>query len=562
MRQAIFPPFFVIFLILILPAFSHAAAANTSVTVPGTGGVGDVRIYNDETPYNSGSNELFAAPDLNRTFNSSANLTSNNSYLNFNLTASYCDLVNSTGSVLTRSYNISLYSCSLLTCKANCTYAIYNDTPGGTGYRVNFTLVDRTNVSFSNSSGTLSVLANNLVRVESVAVNTTLPDSNELVTFFALWTAARNFSGYIFSSNFSGTWANDTFVSVNSGQQAFTIFTKYTPKSKGVYQWMVFGNDSSNNWGASALSTITVASTTTVVQQVTGGIDVGYTGVSGGGSGPIPTPPPAITRGEGPLQTAPNQLPVIATVQASMDIIAPPYFTLDPTETASIAIALHNSGQASIRRIAVSTDTSAPQIRAFVNLNFLPGISVGERADAILNLTSVDAAPGKYEVTITATSDDPRLSAYQTLLVEVLEPARNLEDSRAVSRLLTASRDIVARSSACSDISQVLDQADNALKGGKFDKALMLAQNAVDGCNELTRRVETRRQKELLSPYVPYVPASYGPWIAAVFLIAIGLGLARLSLSLLGGKGRRGGGRGGGGTGGAAPGGTKEIVGY
>ena len=67
-----------------------------------------------------------------------------------------------------------------------------------------------------------------------------------------------NLSGYIFSSNYSGSWQNDSFISFG-GTFNYSNFTKPANESFGVYGWMFYANDSFNAFNSSALSFITVS---------------------------------------------------------------------------------------------------------------------------------------------------------------------------------------------------------------------------------------------------------------------------------------------------------------
>ena len=70
-----------------------------------------------------------------------------------------------------------------------------------------------------------------------------------------------NLSGFIFSSNYSGLWQNDSFVPFG-GMMNYSNYTKVANESFGVYGWMFYANDTFNAFNSSALSFITVSNNT------------------------------------------------------------------------------------------------------------------------------------------------------------------------------------------------------------------------------------------------------------------------------------------------------------
>jgi len=75
--------------------------------------------------------------------------------------------------------------------------------------------------------------------------------------FHVKWTDDVGLSGFIFGTNNTGTWANDTWTPM-SGITNWSNVTKILSSSSGVVVlWRVWANDTSNNWGDTGILTLT-----------------------------------------------------------------------------------------------------------------------------------------------------------------------------------------------------------------------------------------------------------------------------------------------------------------
>jgi len=81
------------------------------------------------------------------------------------------------------------------------------------------------------------------------SINSTL--AGELILHRVKWTDAGGLSGYIFSfDNGTGTFVNDSWV-LQTGTTAWTEVSKVSNTTVGsIIRWMVYANDSSNNWNS------------------------------------------------------------------------------------------------------------------------------------------------------------------------------------------------------------------------------------------------------------------------------------------------------------------------
>jgi len=91
----------------------------------------------------------------------------------------------------------------------------------------------------------------------NAGTNNTIAEQPTL--FYVKWTDDVRLGGFVFGTNNTGTWANDTWTPM-SGTTDWSNVTKILTSSPGVVvQWRVWANDTSNNWNyTGTLSLITL----------------------------------------------------------------------------------------------------------------------------------------------------------------------------------------------------------------------------------------------------------------------------------------------------------------
>ena len=93
-----------------------------------------------------------------------------------------------------------------------------------------------------------------------VGKNTTLAD--QVCLFYAKWTDNVNMSGYIFGTNNTGTWSNDTWSGWSPvGTPEWSNVTKTLNSTVGItVQWCIWANDTSDNWNNTGTQSLTTTS--------------------------------------------------------------------------------------------------------------------------------------------------------------------------------------------------------------------------------------------------------------------------------------------------------------
>jgi hypothetical protein len=122
------------------------------------------------------------------------------------------------------------------------------------------------------STDPISLTATNTLdpTYSNVTYTSTLPGS--ACTFSVQWQGVNGLSGYIFSTNTTGSWANFSYAHLyNNPDFAITLTSLPSTQNTPVgFRW--YANDTDGNWGDTGILTLTTSTTST-----------GSTGGGGGG---------------------------------------------------------------------------------------------------------------------------------------------------------------------------------------------------------------------------------------------------------------------------------------
>lgn len=92
----------------------------------------------------------------------------------------------------------------------------------------------------------------------NIANNNSNPNPGNFVNLTTtITTTYDSLSGYIFSSNFSGSWVNSSFIPTTGG--TVSAWNTSTMGAAGFYQWMFYANSSTNVFNYTPLQSLTVS---------------------------------------------------------------------------------------------------------------------------------------------------------------------------------------------------------------------------------------------------------------------------------------------------------------
>ena len=108
--------------------------------------------------------------------------------------------------------------------------------------------------------------------------STTATRTEASLTFNALWNDNVKVSGYIFESNITGTFSNDTWVPFSTfanSTSAYSATVKtLTSATEDVIQWRFLCNDSGNNWRSTSLQSLILDSNKVLLVTSMGSITI------------------------------------------------------------------------------------------------------------------------------------------------------------------------------------------------------------------------------------------------------------------------------------------------
>jgi len=115
------------------------------------------------------------------------------------------------------------------------------------------------NVSGHASNGTvMSVEKSSVLVVNGTALNrppsyfSGYTETSGSETSFSLeWHDDNGLSGYIFSSNASGTWENETWIPMTGTDGLFNVNKSLSSQAGSAVAWKIYANDSNGDWSAS-----------------------------------------------------------------------------------------------------------------------------------------------------------------------------------------------------------------------------------------------------------------------------------------------------------------------
>jgi hypothetical protein len=150
--------------------------------------------------------------------------------------------------------NDTFTSLTGLTSWTNATKTLDSTPENVIGYR--WYCVDSSNNW--NDTGILALTATYSPKPKYSNVGYSTTEQNRPCAFSSMWSDDQGLSGFVFGSNATGSWANETFSTL-SGMQDWANKTQTLPSTAGVrveFQW--WGNDTQGQWNTTGLRYLTV----------------------------------------------------------------------------------------------------------------------------------------------------------------------------------------------------------------------------------------------------------------------------------------------------------------
>ncbi len=316
-------------------------------------------------------------------------------------------------------------------------------------------------------------------------IDTIAPSQFDLISPINATSTTDNSPSFLWSSSIDANLGNYTlelctsevYITPNytaaSTEISFSNWTTLVPAD--TYFWKVIATDKSNNQNTSLQQfTLTI---TPITQTITQTISTGE----------------AISRSGGTVQKPFN-----------IDIIAPPSVTVYSKDQVIVPLIITNpANELILKGINLNVSSDSEDISPTLAATFIPQLRPKEQRTVPLTIVT-HTAPGAYGITVTADVIDPQFSDSVKIYANLIEKDTTSE-TRSSKQLIFA-RELFNGNPVCLELNEYLTQAELALKKLQYDKALNLAENAIQACKDLIafkaepeKTLETYIQKASIS---------------------------------------------------------------
>ncbi|MBI4154268.1 hypothetical protein HY501_02950 [Candidatus Woesearchaeota archaeon] len=403
-----------------------------------------------------------------------ANTTTEAVNLYRNITTFY-NLTEVTAKVNLQTLGSAGFCLSVQNSHCNTSQAIYfNATDNKTYYQAR----NASSTLFSNASSTFNITLNSSywLRAKVNGNNTLVYISSNGITFNLTYNSTHPLlyqGGFaLYTSNAEAVFDDilikdsniiNITISVSESNATFTPATGHTGESK-IYAQAFDGNHTrdSNQFSLIVEAVTTTTETITVTQTIS----------TGGGGG-------------------------LSTQQkiASLDIIVPALITLNPLTTTIIPVILNNSGEVELNILDLLALTNASELRLALSQNNFTLLKIGERVGADLSITAGLLSPDRYTIDINANVKTPAMQENAQIVVDVRE-----KDAALVTQLreqVQFTRDLFLQNPECLELSELIEQAELALKNRQLLEGLELIHKANEACKDFIAKEKEKKVVEL-----------------------------------------------------------------
>ena len=250
-----------------------------------------------------------------------------------------------------------------------------------------------------------------------------------------------------------------------------------------VYYWKVIAVDLANNQNSSTFIYTTLTSGGPGISGTSGS-----SGAGGGGGGG-------------------------RTLLADVEIIDPGLLTMYSEDTILAPIFIRNNGVIVLNGISLEATTNSSDLSFEFDRTFIPIVLPNNEEKVLLKIIS-HTDPGQYEVTIKATITNPPITDTSKIIISLLESESGEKGS--AQKQLEFSKRLFEENPDCFGLNDLLIQAEDAINKEQYEKALSLADSAIQSCKELVtakgkelKNVETPKANQIATLVVELLAAGF-----------------------------------------------------
>lgn len=173
----------------------------------------------------------------------------------------------------------------------------------------------------------------------------------------------------------------------------------------------------------------------------------------------------------------------------TLNIIAPEGVTIYKDDTITIPLLVINPSAVSFSGINLRLSSTVPEITLALDKYNIPSISARGQEKLQLTITTKSIETGTYGLIIDASIANPGFSDTFRIFANLIE--RDSAAKEEVSERIEFAKQLFSGNPECLDLSEYLSEAESALQSNQRDKALSLAENAVEACNKLIAQLDS-----------------------------------------------------------------------
>jgi hypothetical protein len=210
----------------------------------------------------------------------------------------------------------------------------------------------------------------------------------------------------------------------------------------------------------------------------------------------------------------------------NLDIISPPAVTIYSNDSVIVPLVITNpANEITLRGISLETTDESEDVTSLLGTTYIPQLRPKEQRTVPLTIVT-HTDPGTYGITLKASIKSPKFTDSVKIYANLIE--KDSSSQSKSSKQLIFAQEMFNGNPACLELNEYLEQAQTELNKRNYDKALNLANNAVQSCKDLiafqsqpkTETIETYLQKAKLNKTVLILVGESAAFIL-VLLIAV-----------------------------------------
>ncbi len=277
-------------------------------------------------------------------------------------------------------------------------------------------------------------------------------------------TNETNLDNYTIEFSTSSEYNQPNYTQYSQTDNSFSNWT--SELAAGTYFWKVIAYDKAGNSNESNQLTLTISAITETVTQT----------VSSG---------EAVTRSGG-----------VSKKPFNLDIIAPPTITIYSQDSVIVPLIVTNpANEIILRGINLNVSSESEDIAPALGSTYISELRPKEQRQVPLTIVT-HTEPGTYGITITASVINPEFTDSVKILANLIESDRESSKIQSEKQIIFA-QELFKGNPGCKELEEYITQAQKEIESERYDKALNLANNAIQACKDLIAIKEEPSSKSI-----------------------------------------------------------------